>query len=304
MDSLDKKRKYIADLGLLFVAAVWGGGFVATKNALNALTPMYLTSIRFIIATMILYGFFHRRIGKLTKNDVKKASIVGFFLFLGFATQTYGLQFTTASKQGFLTATYVVMVPLLYWVLYRKRPKLKAFTGSLLTLVGIAFISLESNFSLNIGDSLTLFCAIFYAAHIISIEYFAREMDVFKLAFIQIFVAAILSTLTAFIMEPLPLAINSGAWAAIMYLAFFSTFLCFTIQTLAQKYTSSSHASIIMSLESVFSAIFGVMILKEKMSSMVLAGCLFIFIAILIVEIEFKSFKSPKTDLVKKCTID
>lgn len=298
------KKKYIADLSLLFVAAVWGGGFVAVKDALNTMTPMFLMAIRFTLASAILYTFLHRKIGKLTKDDFKKGSVVGVFLFLAFATQTYGLQFTTASKQGFLTATYVVIVPLLYWLLYKKPPKMEAFIGSFLTIVGIGFISLESSLSLNLGDMLTLICAVFFAAHIISIEYFAKDMNIYKLAFLQIFIAAILCVLAAFITEPVPSSLSSRAWFAIIYLATFSTFLCFTIQTIAQKYTTSSHASIIMSLESVFAAIFGILLLEEKMTPTILLGCGLIFIAILIVEVDFKTLIKPNKQTVNKYKID
>ncbi|SNR96455.1 Permease of the drug/metabolite transporter (DMT) superfamily [Anaerovirgula multivorans] len=303
MNRLHDKKKYIADLSLLFVAAVWGGGFVAVKDALNTLTPMFLMTMRFVLASIILYSFLHRKIGKVNKDDFKKGSIVGTILFLAFAAQTYGLQFTTASKQGFLTATYVVIVPLLYWLLYRKPPKLKTFIGSFLTIVGIAFISLESSLTLNIGDLLTLVCAVFFAAHIISIEYFAKDMNVYKLAFVQIFVAAIWCIVLAFMTEPIPASLSARAWLAIVYLATFSTFACFTIQTIAQKYTSSSHASIILSLESVFAAVLGILILEETMTSMILLGCALIFIAILIVEVDLDVIKNLKKHAPDKYNI-
>ena len=181
---------------------------------------------------------------------------------------------------------------------------MKAFIGSILTIVGIGFISLESNLTLNIGDLLTLVCAVFFAAHIISIEYFAKDMNIYKLAFIQIFIAAIWFVGIAFITEPIPESLSSRAWLAILYLAIFSTFACFTIQTIAQKYTSSSHASIIMSLESVFAAVFGILLLGEKMNSMILIGCGLIFIAILIVEVDFSALKSLETPSPDKYNID
>lgn len=299
MNNLTKKqRQYLSDLSLLFVAAVWGGGFVAVKDALNNITPMMLMAMRFIMATIFVYAFLHKWIGKISKEDLKKGSVVGFLLFLAFAAQTFGLQFTTASKQGFLTATYVVMVPLLYWMLYRKMPGVRAFIGSFFTIAGIALISFQdaSIFSLNIGDGLTLLCALLFAAHIISIEYFAKDMNVFKLAFVQIAAAAVLFTVTALLTESMPAVITSRTWIALIYMSMFSTFLCFTVQTVAQKYTTSSHASIIMSLEAVFAAIFGVLILKEHLTPLMIAGCGLIFVAILIVELN----TSPKLDEDKK----
>jgi len=288
MEMTSKKRKYLADLSLLFVAFVWGGGFVAVKDALNTVSPMLLMSLRFIIASVIMFIVFRKKIGKLSILDYKKGSIVGFVLFLAFAAQTYGLQYTTASKQGFLTAVYVIIVPFLYWIIYKRRPQLKVFIGSFLTIAGIGLISLQSVAAFNIGDSLTLLCALFFAMHIISIEYFTKNMNVFKLAFIQLLVASILFTILALLTEPYTIDLTRRAWSAIIYLAIFSTFACFTTQTIAQKYTTSSHASIIMSLESVFAAILGVLLLSEVMTPLMILGCLLIFIAILIVEVNFK----------------
>ncbi len=285
-------RKNLSDISLFFVAIVWGGGFVVIKDTLTTVTPMLLIMLRFIIAATIMYVLFYKKIGKITINDLKKGSVVGFILYLAFATQTYGLQFTTASKQGFLTAVYVAIVPFLYWILYKKMPKLKVFLGSALTIIGIGLISLHGSLNINIGDVLTLLCALFFAMHIISVEYFAKDMNVYKLAFIQIAVAAFFSTVSAVATEPIILNLTSRAWFSILFLAIFSTFACFTVQNIAQKYTSSSHASIIMSLESVFAAIFGVILLHEIMTPLMILGCVFIFAAILIIELDFNIFKS------------
>lgn len=281
------QKKYLSDFSLLFVAFVWGGGFVAVKDALNTVTPMVLMSVRFVLAAIVLYLFLHRWIGKIDKNDLKKGSIVGVLLYIAFAAQTFGLQYTTASKQGFLTATYVIMVPLIYWIFYKRRPSTKAIIGSLITLVGIGLVSINATFTLNLGDGLTLICAFFFAAHIIAIEFFAKGMNVFKLAFIQIGVAAVLFVITALLTEPIPLSFTPRAWMAIVYLAVFSTFACFTLQTVAQKYTSSSHVSIILSLESVFAALLGVILLGEVLTPIMLVGCALIFAAILMVELNF-----------------
>lgn len=289
MGRLSQKQKaYLSDLSLLFVAFIWGGGFVAVKDALNTVTPMFLMAIRFVLATIVLYVFLFKWIGKISKQDIKNGSVVGILLFLAFTAQTLGLQYTTASKQGFLTATYVVMVPFLFWAFYRKRPKLKVFVASFITLVGIGMIGLDGVSALNMGDYLTLLCAFFFAAHIISVEYFAKDMNVFKLAFLQIAVAAVLFVIAAFATEPIPVQLTGRAWTAIIYLAVFSTFACFTLQTVAQKYTSSSHVSIILSLESVFAALLGVLLLNEVMTPVLLVGCALIFVAILLIEVNLK----------------
>ncbi|MDM8534481.1 DMT family transporter [Clostridiaceae bacterium HSG29] len=299
---IENSKKNISDISLFFVAVVWGGGFVIIKDTLSTVTPMLLIALRFIIASVLMYMILHKKIGKISKNDIKKGGIVGIVLYLAFATQTYGLQFTTASKQGFLTAVYVAIVPFLYWILYKKRPDIKVFVGSFLTIIGIGLISLHGSLEINIGDSLTLICALFFAMHIISIEYFAKDMDVYKLAFIQIAVAAVFSTVSALLTEPFTLELTNRAWYSIIFLAVFSTFGCFTVQTIAQKYTSSSHASILMSLESVFAAIFGIILLNEVMTPLMIFGSGLIFIAILIIELDIKEVykKKSKTTIDKK----
>ena len=283
-----KKKQYLSDLSLLFVAAVWGGGFVAVKSGLDTVTPMVLMAYRFALASFIMYIFLHKQIGKITKEELKMGSVPGLLLFLAFAAQTLGLQYTTASKQGFLTATYVVMVPFLYWIFYKKHPPFKAIIGSFITILGIGLVSYTKVMVFNIGDALTLLCALLFAAHILSLEYYTKRISVIKLSFMQLAVAAVFFILAALIFEPLDFSLSRGAIGAIVYLAIFSTFACFTVQTIAQKYTTSSHAAIIMSLESVFAAIFGVLLLKEVMTPRMLVGSALIFVAILMIEINFK----------------
>lgn len=287
-----RQKKYLSDFSLLFVAFAWGGGFVAVKDALNTITPMYLMAFRFVLATIVVYLALFKWIGKISKKEYFQGSIVGVILFLAFAAQTVGLQYTTASKQGFLTATYVVMVPFMYLALYKKMPKLKVFLGSFITLIGIGLIGLNESLILNKGDLLTLVCAFFFAAHIIAIEYYAKDMHVFKIAFLQIATAAVLFVISALIFEPMPSAVTPRAMGAIAYMAFISTFACFTVQTVAQKYTSSSHVSIIMSLESVFAALLGVWLLGEEMTRIMILGCALIFLAILMIEVNFQRPKS------------
>jgi drug/metabolite transporter (DMT)-like permease len=280
-----KKKKYLSDLSLLFVAFAWGGGFVVVKDTLDSMTPMYIMAFRFVLATIVVYLALHRWMGKIEKKDLLKGSVVGVFLYLAFAFQTVGLQYTTASKQGFLTATYVVMVPLIFMILYRRIPRMKVFAASILTITGIALMVLDGGLTFNQGDLLTLICAFFFALHIISIEYFAKNMHVFKLAFIQIAVAALLFVVSALIAEPVPEEITARSWGAIVYMGVVSTFACFTIQTVAQKHTPSSHVSIIMSLEAVFATLLGVLLLSEVFTMDMVVGASLIFAAILIIEL-------------------
>ncbi len=294
MEKNDKKKQYLADFGLFLVAAVWGGGFIAVKDALDTMSPFLLMAYRFTIAAAIVYVFFKRKMGKITKKDFIGGFYVGAILFIAFAFQTVGLKYTTASKQGFLTAVYCVLVPIIYWIVYKEMPKFKVFIGSILTIIGIYLVSMHEAISFSLGDGLTLICAVFFAIHILLLEYYTKKIDVFKLTFLQLAIAALFGLIFSFIFEVPRINVSSKEMFAIMYLAFFSTFICYVLQTLCQKYTPSSHASIIMSLESVFAAVFGVVLLNEVMTPLMVIGCAIIFLAILITELDFNMFKKKR----------
>ncbi|MDM8534482.1 DMT family transporter [Clostridiaceae bacterium HSG29] len=286
----NKNRMYLADFSLLIVAMLWGGTYVVVKNAFNSINLPLLLTFRFVIASTLMYLLFNKKIGKITLNDLKKGSVVGVILFLGFLFINYGLMYTEASKQGFLVASYVVIVPLLYWILYRKRPETKFFIGSILTIYGIGLITLENGFTISFGDSLTLISAIFFAMHIISIEYYAKNMNIYKLAFLQFFVCAILSVILVVFTKQLYFDFPSSTWYSIIYLSVIATLFCFSTQTIAQKYTNSSHASIIMSLESVFAAILGIVFLNEVLTPPMIFGGFLIMCAVLIIELDIKFY--------------
>jgi len=262
---VENKKSLYADLSLLIVAIIWGSGFVVTKNALDVMTPFYIMGFRFIIAAVALTLFSIKRLKKATKLDVKAGIIVGIFMFLGFAFQTVGLKYTTAGVQAFITASNVVMVPFMYWMLVKKRPDNFEMFGAILCFIGIGVLSLDSNLNIGIGEFLTFICAIGFALQIVAVGYFARDVDPFVLSTIQLYFAAILSFIIAFLFEPKITVITSDIIIPMLYLGIFSSMLCFLIQNIAQGYTSSTHAAIIMSLEAVFGSIFSILLLDEPM---------------------------------------
>ncbi len=284
-------KQHLADLSLIFVAILWGGGFIAVKDALDTLTPMYLMAFRMTVAA-ITFLFLFPKLRGLSWQDVRYSLVVASMLYLGFAFQTVGLQFTDVSKQGFLTATYVVIVPLLYWLFYKKLPERKVFAGCVLVLVGIGLVSLSENFSLGIGDTLTLVCAVFFAVHIIATAKALEKVDPFKLAFLQFAIAALLFGATAAVTEPFPVGTTVRTWGAIIYGGVVATFVCFLVQTIAQKYTTPSKTSLFLSLESVFAAIFGVMLLGEELTLRKLVGFALIFASILLIELDIPVFQN------------
>ncbi|MDO4799151.1 MAG: DMT family transporter [Bacillota bacterium] len=284
----DRKKAKMADLALIIVAVLWGGGFVAVKDALSSVTPMYLMTFRLGIATS-MFLFIPRFLKGLNWKDFWNALPVGVMLFLAFTAQAYGAVFTEPSVQGFLASTYVILVPLLYWAFYRKMPQSKVFLACVIILIGIGLVSLSENFKFNPGDVLTLLCALLYAFHILLIERATKKVDVIKLAFLQFAIATVCFGIGSLVLEPFPTAMTSRTWIVLLYAGILSTFFCFGMQTVAQKYTSSTRVSLFLSLESVFAALFGVLLLGNQLRGIQIVGFVLIFSAVLLIEIDWKS---------------
>ncbi|WP_291635601.1 DMT family transporter [Clostridium sp.] len=294
MDNVDKKKSILADLSLLLVAFFWGGGFIAVKGALDSLTPFYIMAMRFGISAIIMLLIFRKKVRQITKNELKVGAVVGLLLFLGFAAQTVGMKYTTAGKNAFLTGTNVVIVPFLYWAISKKRPDTYSLISAFMCFIGIGMLTLDGGIHIGLGDGLTLLCAVFFAAHIVSVGFFIEKVDAILLVIIQLSVAAVFSIIAALIYEPMPQPLSTDTMFAIGYLAIFSTMLAFFIQNVAQKYTTSTHAAIILCLESVIGSILSVIILNEIFTSKMILGCLTIFIAIITTETKWSFLKTKK----------
>lgn len=294
----DKKMIY-ADVSLALIAFVWGGGFVAVKDALDSITPFYIMAIRFTLAAFLMGIVFWKKVQTIKKNDLIAGCIIGVFLFLGFAAQTVGLQYTTAGKQAFLTGTYVVMVPFLTWAISKKRPDGYSIIAAFLLLIGIAFLTLNGDqLYINKGDSLTLLCAVFFAAQIVAIGYFAKSCEPVVITIIQLAFAGVVSSVFAFVLEPVPQGIGRETFYSIGYLVVFSTMLAFFVQNIAQKYTNDTHAAILLCLESVFGSVLAVIFLGDVFTHNMIIGCTIIFIAIIISETKFNFLRKPVKQVV------
>lgn len=279
-----KKKSLYADLSLLLVAIIWGSSFVVIKNALDYINPVYILVLRFALSSVLMAFVFWKRFREINKKDIKAGAIIGFFLFLAFLTQTIGLKYTTVSKQAFITASYVVIVPFFYWGITKKKPDIYEFVAAILCLIGIGLLSLEEGLSINLGDGLTMVCAVFFALHIISIEYFAKDHDPIILTIVQFAVAAIFSFIVVLIFNIKLGSFGKEVGFSILYVAVVSTLIAFGIQNVAQKYTSSTHTAIILSMESVFGSIFSVLLLGDKLTVKLFLGCLIVLLSILTAE--------------------
>lgn len=280
-----KRQRMYANLALLLVALLWGTTFSISKYAFAYLTPLYMIAIRFTIGVAIMCLCFWKKISKITVQDLKGGAIVGTIFFIAFVTQLIALQHTEAGKQAFLAATYVVMAPFLYWIIYKKRPDFRTLSGAFVCFLGIALLTLNKTFQISFGDGLTLFSSLFFALHIMSNGYFVEKQDPVVLSTVQFAVVAIISWGCAFFFEPFPKTIAFEGVVSVLYLGIFCTGLAYFLQTAAQRYTLATHAAIILSLESVFGILLAVIMLGELFTLKMLIGCITIFVAILITEL-------------------
>lgn len=289
-------NKYLGKIGLVIVAVIWGSGFVASALALEDYSPYQILALRFTLAFVVWLIINMRNLKRFSVTTMWRGSLLGVFLFLAFAFQTVGLQYTTPSKNAFLTAVNVVIVPLLGYLIFKKKLQFKNIIGSFVTLIGIALLSLTSSLSsVNLGDILTLICAVFFALQIFSTDYFVKQEEIWALMLLQMGVAALLSWITLFVTNGNIPTLQLTTMLPILYLGLVSTLLAYFIQTLSQKKTTSSEAAIILSTEAFFGMISSVIILHEQISINMFFGAVLIFIGILIVELEIKSWSTQRS---------
>ncbi len=292
------KQSLFADLGLVTVAFVWGSGFVASKNALDSMSPMMLMAVRFTIAALLSGLIFRKNLKNISKETLKAGCVIGFFLFTAFAAQMIGLQYMLAGKQAFLTGTNVIMVPFIYWAVKKQKPDQYNFAAAFIMLLGLALLTIDfsAGFTFNPGDALTLLCAFLYACHIVVVGIYSQQHDPIALTVIQLVFAAIVSLVYVFVFGEFTLAIPLPGLLNGAYLGIFCTFLAFLGQNIAQKYTSSTHAAIILSLEAVFGSLLAIMILSDNFTFTMLLGCLVIFLGIITAETKWSFLKSKQTN--------
>ncbi|MCR5763817.1 MAG: DMT family transporter [Treponema sp.] len=287
-----RTQSTISSLGLILTAAIWGFAFVIVKDSLSHIGAVWMVAFRFTIAAVLLTLIYCKKLKTLNSSYWKHGTILGFFLFIAYFTQTIGCDYTTAGKNAFLTTIYVILIPLFSWPIYRKRPRFYVFIAAILSVTGIGLLALNGNdgsiANMNKGDILTLICGVFYALHIIFVARFNENEDPILLTVLQFAFAALFGWLTAPFYDgaiPIKALHNPQVILSMLYLGVFSTLVCFVLQNVCLKYVPSALASLFLSLESVFGVLFSTLLLKEKLTLRMTAGCALIFSAILIAEV-------------------
>jgi drug/metabolite transporter (DMT)-like permease len=279
------------NLLLLLTAFIWGFAFVAQSVGMKYLQPFTFNGIRFLLGGISLIPvllFFDRKKSNL-KIAIYGGIISGIVTFLGSSFQQIGIVGTTVGKAGFITGLYIVFVPILGMFL-KQKIGLNAWIGAAFALVGLYFLCDISSLSMSFSDLLELLGAVFFAIQIHVIDYFSGKTSSLKLAFFQFITCAVLSMTVALFTEKIYISSIYNCAVPILYGGICSVGIAYTFQIIGQKNAKPSHAAIIMSMESVFGAIGGVIILHERMSFQFLIGCVLMLMGMLISQVS--SFKN------------
>lgn len=270
---------------------IWGSTFVAQQIGMeNGLGPMTFNGLRFALGALILIPVIFWRKRNLASVDggatlpLKGSLAAGLFLFAAAGLQQIGLQFTSSAHSGFITSFYILFVPVLGLFLGHKAPKI-LWAGMLVCLVGFYLLSVTGKFVVSKGDGLTLISAVLWACQILVIDHAADKGDPVRIAFVQFAVCAILSAVAGLIFEYSTFSQIMASSGAIAYAGILSVGVAYTLQVVCQKHCPPAPAAIIMSLESVFAAIAGYLVLNQMLTGRSLIGCGLILTGVLIVQL-------------------
>lgn len=297
-----RKKRIIGNLLLLLTAFIWGTAFVFQRVGMDYIQPLTFVSVRMLLATFVLYLVVRISDARDKKIDLpetrsvrevsqyKKTTLIGgiccgVFLSFGTSFQQMGIVYTTAGKTGFITALYIIFVPVIGWIFLKKKVSWLVGAGVALATVGMYFLSINEELSLTKGDTLVFICAIFYALHILCCDYFVNKTHVLRLALIQFATCSFVVGIFAFALETPTVEKIVNAAVPILFTGVLSAAVGYTLQMIAQKYTDPTVASLIMSLEAVFGVLAGWLLLQEIMSPREIIGCIVVFIAIILVQI-------------------
>ncbi len=280
---------FVYKLMLLAATVIWGIAFVVMKDAVDVLPPAQLIGVRFFLTGLLMAAVFHRSLKGTWNGPCLKAGLVlAAVTFLAFWVQTIGLADTTPGKNAFLTATYCVIVPFMLWLLAGKRPTLANVGAALLCIAGIGLVSLTAGaFTMELGDVMTLLCAVFFAAQIIAISHYSKQFNVLALTVYQFLFGGLMGLLVGGVTEPAPnLAALTPEFAFnLFYLVVFASGLCYLFQNVGLAHVAPAQGSLLLSLESVFGVLASVLLYGEVVTGRMLIGFALIFAAILLSEL-------------------
>ena len=282
-----------ANLLLLVTALIWGSAFVAQSQGMADVGPMLFTGVRFLIGALVVVPLawmewcsLSRQGRALVRPDFFKIGGLGLLMLLGAAMQQIGIVSTSVTNAGFLTALYVPLVPLLSWLLLRHLPHWSVWPGALACLIGAFLLSGAHELKIGVGDLWVIGSALPWAVHVLMVGRVADRMAApFLVASGQFLVCGLISLLWAFAAEPVSLAGLQAAAGPIAYTGVLSVGVAFTAQVVAQRYAQASDAAIILSAETLFAAVFGYLLMGDRLNAAGIAGCGLILASMLAIQL-------------------
>lgn len=293
---MNKQQNIKGSILLLITAAIWGFAFVAQSVGMDHVGPMTFQATRMLLGAIVLVPVIlirdgiARRHGALPATPAQRKTLLiggiicGALLFAASGAQQYGIALTTVDKASFLTTMYILIVPLLGLFAHRRVPVHHWFCIAL-ALVGMYFLCIKENVALQTGDLLIMLCALFFAFQILAVDHYAPLVDPLKLSCLEFLVAGILAAIVMCFTEQPTIAAITDAWLPIVYAGACSCGIAYTLQTVAQKYTHPTLASLLMSLESVFATIGAMLILHQIPSLFEGIGCALMLVSIILAQV-------------------
>ncbi|WP_310619017.1 DMT family transporter [Flexibacterium corallicola] len=295
----------VANLLLLLAGAIWGAAFVSQSTAMESIGPYQFVGFRFLLAGFVvlplaLFERSRKPTKRLTRQNIPLVLAVSLSFLAGSLLQQVGILFTSVTNAGFLTAIYVVLTPIFVILLFKGKPEWVIWPASLITLLGIFFLSGGNLSGLNKGDALMVICAAFWALQVIFIGRLSMSTGrPITIAAIQFLITGAIASVLGLFIEPLSWAAIENAAFELFFAGAISGGIAFTLQAVAQQWTRPADAAIFISTEALFAALFGIIFLGERIPLIGIAGCLLIFTAILMTELVPMYF-SRKTRLAAK----
>ena len=294
-----------SNLLLLLAAFIWGFAFVAQRVGMNHVGPFTFNGIRFALGSLSLLPlliYYHKHPAPTTSKQTTPSGwriglLAGIILFIAASLQQIGLIYTTAGKAAFITALYIVLIPLL-GIFLKQSITVNTWLGSVLAIIGLYFLCVKGSFTIAPGDLFELIGALFWTAHILVIDRFSRKIGTLELAFFQFITCSLLSLGTAAWLETVTINELLQASIPILYGGICSVGVAYTLQIIGQKNASPTHAAIILSMETVFAAIGGYLILGEQLGLPELLGCAFMLAGMFVSQL--KGLKSQQESLASQ----
>lgn len=300
---MNEKKKMQADLMLIVVTLCWGVSYYLMDISLADMDPFTLNAHRFLGAFFIAAALTWKKVKNVNKITLKYSVLVGISLVFVYIGATFGVKYTRLSNSGFLCAMTVVFTPLISRVVLKEKQDRKVLVSVLMCFIGIAFLTLKDDFSINMGnlkgDLLCLMCAFAYAIDLLLTEKAVshKEVNAYQMGVFQLGVTGVCNFVLALIFEQPHFPTTTTVWGAVLFLAIFCTGVAFVVQPIAQQYTTAAHTGVIYALEPVFAAIVAVVFAHEFLSPKSYFGAFLMVASVMVMEIDFGSIRKKKKSI-------